>query len=114
MTLDELLNNPSIYKHPTLNELKTVEVDASRKLAELQKRYGPKHPKMKQVTNEVEAIRNRYRELIPSIIRGIDEDYQVSRQNLASLEKSVTELAATDNKPRHQTMADNGSTQPVS
>ena len=92
MPLEELLNNPSIYKHPTLNQLKAAEVEASRRLAELQKRYGPKHPKMKQTTNEVEAIRNRYRELIPSIIRGIDEDYQVSRQNLASLEKEYESL----------------------
>ena len=92
MSLDELLNNPSIYKHPTLNELKAAEVEASRRQAELKKRYGPKHPKMKQVTNEVEAIRNRYRELIPSIIRGIDEDYEVSRQNLASLEKEFETL----------------------
>ena len=92
MSLEELLNNPSIYKHPTLNELKAAEVEASRKLAELKKRYGPKHPKMKQATNEVEAIRNRYRELIPSIIRGIDEDYEVSRQNLASLEREYESL----------------------
>jgi capsular exopolysaccharide synthesis family protein len=87
MPLNDLLNNPSIYKHPTLNELKTVEVSTSRKLAELKKRYGPKHPKMIQAINELDAIRNRYRELIPSILRGITEDYEVSRQNLKSLEK---------------------------
>jgi len=92
MSLEELLNNPSIYKHPTLNELKSVEVDTSRRLAELKKRYGPKHPKMKQANNELEAIQNRYRELIPSIIRGIDEDYEVSRQNLASLEREFNFL----------------------
>lgn len=92
MPLEEVLNNPSIYKHPTLSELKSVEVVATRKLAELKKRYGPKHPKMKQAVNEVEAIQNRYRQLIPSIIRGIDEDFEVSRQNLVSLEKQVESL----------------------
>ncbi|NOY16555.1 MAG: polysaccharide biosynthesis tyrosine autokinase [Gammaproteobacteria bacterium] len=92
MPLEEVLNNPSIYKHPTLSELKTVEVAATRKLAELKKRYGPKHPKMKQAMNEVEAIQDRYRQLIPSIIRGIDEDFEVSRQNLASLEKQYEAL----------------------
>ncbi len=92
MPLEDLLNNPTIYRHPTLNELKTEEVSKSRKLAELKKRYGPKHPKMKQAENELEAIRDRYRELIPSIIRGIDEDYQVSRQSLASLEAEFASL----------------------
>ncbi len=92
MPLEEVLNNPSIYKHPTLSELKTVEVAATRKLAELKKRYGPKHPKMKQAMNEVEAIQDRYRQLIPSIIRGIDEDFEVSRQNLASLERQFESL----------------------
>ena len=59
-------------------------------------------------------------ETLPDLVSGIEivasgqklawsiSDY------LASLEKSVTELAATDNKPRHQTMADDGSAQPVS
>ena len=92
MPLEEVLNNPSIYKHPTLSELKSEEVDATRKLAELKKRYGPKHPKMKQAVNEVEAIQNRYRQLIPSIIRGVDEDFEVSRQNLASLERQFESL----------------------
>ncbi|MFW2439073.1 MAG: GumC family protein [Arenicellales bacterium] len=92
MPLEDLLNNPTIYKHPTLNELKTKEVDTSRRLAELKKRYGPKHPKMKQAVNELEAIQNRYRELIPSIIKGIDEDYTVRRQNLASLEREFNAL----------------------
>ena len=92
MPLEELLNNPTIYKHPTLKELKDDEVDTSRRLAELKKRYGPKHPKMIQATDELEAIRNRYSELIPSIIRGIDEDYEVARMNLASLNKEYETL----------------------
>ncbi len=92
MPLEEVLNNPSIYRHPTLSEVKTEEVASTRRLAELKKRYGPKHPKMKQAVNEVEAIQNRYRQLIPSIIRGIDEDFEVSRQNLASLEKQFESL----------------------
>ncbi|MCK5359195.1 MAG: GumC family protein, partial [Gammaproteobacteria bacterium] len=92
MTLDEVLNNPSIYKHPTLSELKSSEVSAGRNVAELQKRYGPRHPKMKQANAELEAIRSRYKELIPSIIRGIDEDYEVSRQNMASLQQQYDEL----------------------
>ena len=92
MPLEEVLNNPSIYKHPTLSELKSLEVAATRKLAELKKRYGPKHPKMKQAENEVEAIQDRYRQLIPSIIRGVDEDFEVSRQNLVSLERQFESL----------------------
>ncbi|MEA1889854.1 MAG: polysaccharide biosynthesis tyrosine autokinase [Pseudomonadota bacterium] len=92
MPLEEVLNNPSIYKHPTLSDVKSEEVASTRKLAELKKRYGPKHPKMKQAVNEVEAIQNRYRQLIPSIIRGIDEDFEVSRQNLAALERQFNVL----------------------
>ncbi len=92
MTLEEVLNNPSIYKHTTLSELKTSEIAAGRNVAELKKRYGPRHPKMKQANAELEAIRDRYRELIPSIIRGIDEDYEVSRQNMASLKQQYNEL----------------------
>ena len=92
MSMEELLNNPSIYKHPTLSELKAKEVEAGRQVNDLKKRYGPKHPKMKQANTELETIRNRYRELIPSIIRGIEEDFEVSRQNLASLDTEYNSI----------------------
>jgi len=87
MTIDELLSNPSIYKHPTLSDIKTSEIQASRRVEELGKRYGPKHPKMQQAVTELESIKARYREQIPSIVRGIDEDFEVSRQKLAALER---------------------------
>ena len=86
MDIEELLQNPTIYKHPTLNEIKTSEIQAQRQVDELKKRYGPKHPKMRQATVELDSIKSGYREQIPNIIRGIEEDYEVSRQKLISLE----------------------------
>jgi capsular exopolysaccharide synthesis family protein len=92
MPLEEVLNNPSIYRHPTLSQLKNDELKSANKVAEYRKRYGPKHPKMKWAITELDAIRGRYRELIPSIIKGIDEDYEVARQKYASLQKQFIEL----------------------
>jgi len=92
MSLEEVLNNQSIYRHPTLSELKDKEIGTSRKVRELANRYGPKHPRMIEANNELEIIQDRYRELIPGVIRGIDEDYSIARQNLASLEREYKEL----------------------
>jgi capsular exopolysaccharide synthesis family protein len=92
MSMEEVLNNQSIYKHPTLSELKNKEIETSRRVRELANRYGPKHPKMIEANKELEIIQARYRELIPGVIRGIDEDYSIARQNLASLQREYDAL----------------------
>ncbi|MGV6826196.1 MAG: GumC family protein [bacterium] len=92
MPLSELLNTPSVYKHPTLTDIKAKEVEASRKVAELEKRYGPKHPKMIQAKVELESHRERFKALLPGVIRGISQDYEVSRQKLFALQGEYNSL----------------------
>lgn len=89
---EELLSIPEVLAHPLIKSLKDDESDASRSASELAKRYGPKHPKMKAAVAEksraVTAIRNQ----VLSIISSIGRDFEVAKENEASLSRQVDEL----------------------
>ncbi|WP_439134701.1 GumC family protein [Pseudomaricurvus sp.] len=76
----ELMAVPTILRHPLVQKFREAQANADRRVAELSKRYGPKHPKMISAMSESQqANRDLYMQ-VSKVARGIRADYQAALQ----------------------------------
>ena len=87
--VDQLESLPEITAHPSIQNVKKEVISAERKVSELSKVYGPKHPKLLAVKSELATIQENLREQIRKLIAGIENESQTEAQNLASLEAEM-------------------------
>lgn len=80
---------PAVLEHPLVQGFKETVSSAERKINELSKRYGPKHPKMIQAQSELRAVRRSLSGQIENVLRGVEKEYEVARVNQASLEREL-------------------------
>ncbi|MCF8779327.1 polysaccharide biosynthesis tyrosine autokinase [Vibrio sp. IRLE0018] len=87
---------PEISSHPTIQDVKLAEVQAERKVSELSKRYGPKHPKLKAATAELESVKRNLNNEIRQLVKGIKSELQAAKQSehtlLAEMDKRKIEF----------------------
>ncbi len=84
--LTALSSIPEISNHPTIRDLKGAEGDAERKGSEFSKRYGPKHPKLKSASAQLEAVRKNLRAELRQLLNGINNELQAAKQSERSLQ----------------------------
>jgi capsular exopolysaccharide synthesis family protein len=87
--VDQLESLPEITAHPSIQNVKKEVISAERKVSELSKIYGPKHPKLLAVKSELATIQENLREQIRKLIAGIENESQTEAQKLASLEAEM-------------------------
>jgi len=87
--VDKLESLPEITAHPSVQNVKKEVVTAERKVSELSKIYGPKHPKLLAVKSELTTVQENLREQIRKLIAGIENESQTEAQNLTSLEAEM-------------------------
>lgn len=75
-----LASVPEISNHPTIQDVKLAEVDAERKVSELSKRYGSKHPKLKSATAELESVRRKLELELKQLLAGINSELSAARR----------------------------------
>ncbi|WP_027856292.1 GumC family protein [Marinobacterium jannaschii] len=80
---------PAVLQHPLVQSYKSSLSEAERKVSELAKRYGPKHPKMVAAQSDVASAKQALYRQINSVISGIKNQYQVSRDSEVALERSL-------------------------
>jgi len=85
-------SHPSALQNPLVKELKAEESKAERKVSELSKRYGPKHPKMIAAVADLELVRNELRLEIGGFVEGIGKELQIARTNEARLQREFNSL----------------------
>lgn len=73
----------------TIRELRKQEADASRKVADLSTRYGPRYPDLQKAQSELADSRSQVQLEINRILSSLRADVQVSAQRLASLRNSL-------------------------
>ncbi|RMD69473.1 MAG: hypothetical protein D6819_06880, partial [Gammaproteobacteria bacterium] len=84
--------HPSLLSDPLIQQLKASEAEAERKLSELSKRYGPKHPKMIAAQSDLEAVRRKLREALSEVSGGIAKRYQIALANERDLSREFEAL----------------------
>lgn len=83
---------PEVLSSALIQSLRTQEVQVVRKRAELSSRYGPKHPKMINVNNELEDLSQKIKFEIENIITSIENEFKLSKSREEALQKSLEDL----------------------
>ena len=82
---------PGILNSAAVQHAKDSYHDAQNTLAELSKRYGPKHPKMQSAAANNTKARNNYLKLLKSVARGIENQYQAAQANERALKRDLAQ-----------------------
>jgi succinoglycan biosynthesis transport protein ExoP len=78
----QLLELQEISQQSDLVQLRRADEKAARKIFELSKRYGPKHPKRIAVQAELESLQKGIVELVDEIVISIEKDYLNSSEKV--------------------------------
>jgi capsular exopolysaccharide synthesis family protein len=80
-----LMAQPSILRHGLIQKLKEKQTEKAIKVAELSKRYGPKHPKMLSANSELSVATNQLQQQVLRVSKGIQVDFETAKRNEAAL-----------------------------
>ena len=80
---------PGILADTLLRSLKSQEATAEKKVDELSKRYGPKHPDMISARSELNSIQRTIRQQTLKLVSGIEKQYEVLLDNEQNLSETL-------------------------
>ena len=93
---EELMTVPAVLQHQLIRDIKREQSAAERKVAELGKRYGPKHPKMISAQSELTTANEELASEVRKVVSGISREYDIALRNeqqlQATWEASKTEV----------------------
>lgn len=81
-----------VLKHPLIQRLKEENSKLSRRVAELNERYGKKHPKMIAARLDMKEARTRLDEEVSKIVEGVRREYEIAVENERRLLKLDKEM----------------------
>ncbi len=85
-TTSEVLNNPLIQN------LRIQETEVRRKMSDLASRYGPMHPRMQTVRNELANVQGKINEEMGKIRGSLDNDIDMSKARVNTLDQQLQQL----------------------
>ncbi len=101
----KLLDLKDVNKHPSYVKLRSAEELIERKISELSRRYGPKHPKRIAVAAELNSVQKRMIKQVEENILSIEKDYftvqekvDATKDRLALAKADFLRLSRLENK----------------
>lgn len=85
-SVDELMTIPAVLQHDVIRDIKREQASAERTVAELGKRYGPKHPKMIAAQSDLAAANDSLEREVRKVVSGISREYEVALRNEQQLQ----------------------------
>lgn len=92
VSTSDLAAHPIILSNATIQALKAAEVDAERKVSELAKRYGSKHPKMVAARSDLSTVRAKLRLEINNAVAAVKKERDIARSRAGQFEKEFEVL----------------------
>lgn len=83
---EELMTLPAVLEHQLISDLKKEQGKLQRKVSELAKRYGPKHPKMIAAQSDLTASEEDLGREVRKVVSGISREYEVALRNEQQLQ----------------------------
>jgi succinoglycan biosynthesis transport protein ExoP len=80
---------PEVLNNPLIQTLKGAEAQIVAQLSELGKKYGPKHPRMIRLNNELAATRSKIAAETNQVIQSIKNEYAMAQNQEANLKKAL-------------------------
>ncbi|KJS08348.1 MAG: hypothetical protein VR73_05875 [Gammaproteobacteria bacterium BRH_c0] len=91
----QYLTVPAVQRHELISSLRQMQADAQRKVNELGRRYGVKHPRMIAANSELTSIQDDLSLEVSKVIAGIDTEYQLALRTEQTLSDQL-EVAKAD------------------
>lgn len=81
-----------VFNAPMVQRLREQESTITRKISELESRYGEKHPKMVDARGELFEVRAAIKREVQKVLQGLRNEVQIARAREASLRRSLRGL----------------------
>ncbi len=88
----EAANHPTLLKYDGVRAAKTLEAEVQQEIAQLNKRYGPRHPKMLHAQAELEGAQSQLSKEVAIVLQGAAKEYDSVRKREAGLEREFNRL----------------------
>lgn len=88
----KLATAPQVVGSPLIASLRTRESEINREMADLATRYGPNHPKMKELQAQRADIDTKISEEASRIADSVRNEAETSRSHVAALESTIHQI----------------------
>lgn len=82
----------AIATEPTLQSLRQQIIKSEQNIKELSQKYGPKHPLMQKSVEELNLLNAKRDQEIKRIVESIRHEYELSKDNEATLKRRLAEV----------------------
>jgi succinoglycan biosynthesis transport protein ExoP len=80
---------PAVIRDPLVIDRRNEVAAAEQRVAELSKRYGPKHPTMIGAVSDLASAQNSLESAVARVIDGIRQEYRVAQSQVSELEAAI-------------------------
>jgi len=101
-TPDMLDSIPEVLNNELIRQIKSMEIELFKRMSELSKKYGQKHPRMVAIESELNTLQKRRIQEVSRVINSLKNEYKVAlaKENSlkAALEKQKKESLELNQK----------------
>jgi succinoglycan biosynthesis transport protein ExoP len=88
-TPDMLDSIPEVLNNDLIREIKSMEVELYKRMSELSKKYGQKHPRMLAIESELKTLQKRRTQEVNRVIKSLGNEYKVALAKENSLKAAL-------------------------
>jgi len=88
-TPDMLDSIPEVLNNELIRQIKSMEVELYKRMSELSKKYGQKHPRMMAIDSELTTLEKRKSQEVNRVINSLKNEYEVARAKENSLKAAL-------------------------
>jgi capsular exopolysaccharide synthesis family protein len=80
---------PEVLNNALVRQIKSMEVELYKRMSELSKKYGQKHPQMVAIESELETLKKRKAQEVGRVINSLRSEYKVALAKEKSLKEAL-------------------------
>jgi succinoglycan biosynthesis transport protein ExoP len=88
-TPDMLDSIPEVLNNELIRQIKSMEVELFKRMSELSKKYGQKHPQMVAIESELNTLQKRRTQEVSRVINSLKNEYKVALAKENSLKAAL-------------------------
>jgi len=88
-TPDMLDSIPEVLNNELIRQIKSMEIDLFKRMSELSKKYGQKHPQMVAIESELNTLQKRRTQEVSRVINSLKNEYKVALAKENSLKAAL-------------------------
>ncbi|MFW6147583.1 MAG: GumC family protein [Thermodesulfobacteriota bacterium] len=90
-TPDMLDSIPEVLNNELIRQIKSMEVELYKRVSELSKKYGQKHPKMVAIAAELKTLSKRKAQEVSRVVKSLKSEYLVALARENSLKSALAQ-----------------------